>query len=85
MLRCMRLYLALALLLPSSSVLCGCSGNDSGSMGPIGGSSGAGGSSSGGAGGKGSGGSDGSMHPPVGACDDLPEPGTWQDITPPGS
>jgi photosystem II stability/assembly factor-like uncharacterized protein len=73
----MRLNLALALLLPSSSLLCGCTGNDSGSKGPIGGSSGAGGSSSGGAG--------GSMHPPVGACDDLPEPGAWQDITPPGS
>ncbi len=24
------------------------------------------------------------MHPPVGACDALPEPGTWEDVTPPG-
>jgi photosystem II stability/assembly factor-like uncharacterized protein len=25
------------------------------------------------------------MHPPVGACDDLPEPGTWEDVTPLGN
>jgi photosystem II stability/assembly factor-like uncharacterized protein len=25
------------------------------------------------------------MHPPVGACDDLPEPGAWEDVTPPGT
>jgi hypothetical protein len=24
------------------------------------------------------------MHPPVGSCDNLPEPGTWEDVTPPG-
>jgi len=27
---------------------------------------------------------DGTTHPPVGACDALPAPGTWEDVTPPG-
>jgi hypothetical protein len=75
-------------------------GESSGSGGSGGSSAGAGGSASGaggsasGAGGSasGSGGFSGTTsgaaggggRPPVGPCDDLPDPGTWQDITPPG-
>jgi hypothetical protein len=41
--------------------------------------------SSGGTGGSGSAGSSGAAaHPPVGKCDNLPAPGMWQDVTPPG-
>lgn len=55
------------------------SGSDSGgsSLGGSSSSSGAGGGVNAGTGGQ-------VMHPPVGACDDLPAPGTWQDVTPPG-
>src|SRR6266404_6252586 len=46
------------------------------------GNSGSGGAGSGGLGNAGSG--DAGMHPPVGTCDNLPAPGMWQDVTPPG-
>jgi photosystem II stability/assembly factor-like uncharacterized protein len=37
-------------------------------------------------GGTGDGGTSGTtVQPPVGACDDLPEPGTWENVTPPGT
>jgi photosystem II stability/assembly factor-like uncharacterized protein len=88
----MIMRLALLLLLVA---LYGCSGTDASATKPAGtGGAAAGGSSMGGSSGSGIGGSSGSsgagtggmtMRPPVGACDSLPAPGEWQDVTPPGT
>jgi photosystem II stability/assembly factor-like uncharacterized protein len=67
----------------------GCSGGKSSINGASGasgsgesGSSGTGNAGTGGAGNAGTGGT--TVLPPVGACDQLPAPGTWQNVTPPG-
>ena len=73
-----RLVPAVCLLV--GHLLCACSSDDE-----PGGSGGSSGSGSGGTGGSSQAGTGGTaMHPPVGACDDLPEAGTWEDVTPPG-
>ena len=70
-------------LLPLVLVLCGCSGSEAGSAPPPGAGGGGGSGGGSGAGNAGTGGV--KMHPPVGACDNLPAPGTWEDVTPPGT
>jgi photosystem II stability/assembly factor-like uncharacterized protein len=96
----LRSHLLQAVPLLLGPLLCGCSSDESpGGSGGSGGASGGGtggesgsGSSQAGTGGRsesGSGGSSqagtgGMANPPLGACDALPAPGAWEDVTPPG-
>ena len=69
-------------IVPLVLLLCGCSSNASTAGEHATGAGGAGAGGSSGAGDAGTGGTP--MHGPVGACDDLPASGTWEDVTPPG-
>jgi hypothetical protein len=78
----------LALLVP----VLGCSGGETGgSTGSGGSGTGTGGSASGSGGfagtaaGAGGGAGTGGAPMPVGTCEDLPDPGTWENVTPPGT